>query len=571
MAAPPDVRLYTQPQLDYPPLVPGLAFTSLKELKGVPRPHMKKGIILLSPLLCQGPAEPRWFYMQRMLVMAWNMPHTLLPIYLNELRVRVGKRYPGWTSVETMPNAPYVAELDQLPIADNGIYRGTLELLLRVSAAFVHVPGSKTYARAMQQPLFRDRALGVRSAEPNDVAEEVILTFVRNIDWAMAQHINALLAMPREKIADILQEQQPRIKRVVNNLRFVPGQFLEDGALNPWWTLTRDAFLQYYPGKVEIERQGGARKVLGASSDEESSSSSSAGSWSSRGSSAAQIAAADTELGTLIDDRKPAILAVFDHNIFPESAALRQGLQQWDFIFYFVSGRMASRLASNEPLTDNELRDMSDLIVVGIRYYLNWVTPRVPGTVDASPMIIDRPDIREFLRNFAATNVPDAVERLRSDSFDDFLFTRYSWDIAKDKLITVIKLVARESAEAFFNIFENRSDRGIDTISLADAISGASSTSSAQQKANFRRVERAEKRRATPALPSTERRTQVAPPAPAQPPMQQIPGQLPDAGLDNTPFPANNDREFIFDINNPDDAELINIFLRDQDWAPIPI
>jgi len=566
MAAPPNVRLYAPPQPDYPPLVPGLTFVSLKELKGLPRPNMKKGVILLSPLLCQGPAEPRWFYMHRLLVMAWNMPHTLLNIYLNEFRVKVGKRYPGWTSVETMPNAPYVAALDQLPIADGGIYRGTLELLLRVSAAFVHAPGSKTYARAMQQPLFRDRALGVRSGDDNDVAEEVILTFVRNIDWAMAQHINALLAMPCEKIAEILQEQQPRIKRVVNNLRFVPGQFLEDGTVNPWWTLNRDAARQYYPGKAEIERQGGARKAAGAASDEESSSSSSAGSWSTRGSSAVQMAAADAGLSALIDERQPAIIAMFPANLFPENAALRQGLQQWDFIFYFVTGRMKGRLDGDVPPTGNELRDLSDLIVVAIRYYLNWVTPRMPGTVDASPMIVDRPDIREFLRNFITNNVPDAIERLGGESFDDLILSRYSWDIAKDKLVTVIKLVARESAEAFFNIFENRSDRGIDTISLTDAISGASSTSSAQQQANFRRVESAEKRRTTPVSPSMERRTQVAPPAPTPPPMQQIPGQLPDAGLvDDAPFPS---RETMSDPS--DDAELLRM-LSDPDWAPIPI
>lgn len=534
MALAPGARVYMPPEREYGPLTPQLVLTSLRELKGVDRPGMKKGLIAMSPLLRQGPMEPRWFYVLRLLVVAWNTPHVLLNIYLNEMRVSIKERPNDWISVENTPTAPFLDDIAQFPIANRDIFRGTLELLMRVPAAYVHMPNSKNLGvRTLQQPLLRERALGVRSSRADDVPEETILWFVRNIDWAMSQHVNLLLGKPKEEIALILKEQTRRIKRVVNNLRFAPPQFLSDGRTNPWWTLTYDAFVQYYPNTAATQQQGNYRKRAsppgGGDEDDESASGSSAARPEPR-TTTQSIAVADAALVALLENRKEAIINAFDDDFIPENAALDAGLRHWDFILYFVVGRMNATITKATPFTIEDLGAMCDMIAVGTRYFLNWVTPGAPGTIEASPMLMDRPDIREYLRKFLSDNIPDAMVRLARDVYAVGA-EAYTWRMAQDCLLETIKFVARDSPEAFYNMFEQRSNRGLDTILLEDAIAGASFANDGQQKAYERRAALVLKRPGRLLVPNMQRRTLLSPPPQQLPPMQQLPQQLPDAEI----------------------------------------
>lgn len=537
MALAPGARAYAPVERDYAPLTPQLVLTSLRELKGVDRPGLKKGLVAMSPLLRQGLMEPRWFYVLRLLVAAWNTPHVLLNIYLNDMRVSLKERPDNWISVENSPTVQFLQDVVQFPIVNRDIFRGTLELLMRVPAAYVHMPNTKNLGvRTLQEPLLRERALGVRSGRADDVPEETILWIVRNIDWAMGQHVNLLLAKPKVEIELIMKEQTRRIKRVVNNLRFAPPQFLPDGRANPWWSLTYDAFVQYYPKIAAIQQQGRYRKKASPLDDgDDESAAGSSVAWSEPRNTTQSIVTADSALVVLLENRKDAIVSAFSDEIEPQSAALEAGLRHWDFILYFVVGRMQDTIRKSTPFTVEDLGAICDMIAVGTRYFLNWVTPGAPGTIEASPLLMDRPDIRAYLRTFLSDNIPDAMTRLSREVYAVGAYN-YTWEMAQNCLLETIKFAARDSPEAFYNMFEQRSNRGLDTILLDDAIAGANFANDGQQKAYERRATLVMKRPGRLPVPNMQRRTLLSPPLQQPPPMQQLPQQLPDAEIDQEPF-----------------------------------
>jgi hypothetical protein len=530
------------------PLGAALQMDSLRTLdsqKDLKRPSLKKGVLLLSPLIRQGYLEPREFYVHRLMVMACNMPHVLVPIYLNDFRVQLRGRVDGWLSYENDATLTVLDEIKTLPLMNNGIYRGTLELLLRAPYAFVVDPKSAASTiRGMEEPLFRQRALGV-VGNLADVIEMSILRLVRNIDWIMTENTNALLRnVEKDGLQRAIADQKYRSLRITNSLRFLPDQFLPNGAPNPWWTLAYDAFVMYHPN-VLTRADARQRSRAGAGGGDEESSASSSSSGRSRSDKDAKELT-NRMLG-LIDQRKATdLLPPFQGSLDPEAEALNAGLHQCDFIFHFVVGRMGmDRLeAAGANSTYEDVQAVCDNIVVGVRYFLNWVTPGVPGTIEASPTIFDRPDVRDWLVQTVYDTVPDSVSRLYLTA-PGFVHNNYDWAMARDYLTMLIRSFGREAGIAFLTPFRQRAQRGLDTLTVDQAIAGLTEASPAQRAAYAAKVE-AQKRRDYIPLPDMTRRNpiktppgRVAPPSPAPqppPPMEQLQPEYPDAGLLPLPF-----------------------------------